>query len=120
VRVLDENAVLDRQQLRDVTLDDRELMLEVLAALLDDTTRQLRLLDVAIREHDPKQMMRLAHSCKGACANVGANAVAAVMRRLEQQAKCELFDECAATIATLTGELERLREEVELASREVS
>src|SRR5579862_8549965 len=119
VRVLDETAVLDREQLRDVTLDDRELMQEVLACLLDDTARQLRLMDVSIRDHDPKQTMRLAHSCKGACANLGANRAAAALLRLEQQAKSESFDECAATIATLTRELERLRVEVELASREL-
>jgi len=118
VRVLDETAVLDRQQLSDITLDDRELMQEVLTCLLDDTARQLRLMDFAIREHDPKQTMRLAHSCKGACANVGANAVAAGMRRLEQQAASEAFDDCAATLVTLTRELERLRVEVEIANGE--
>ena len=75
-------------------------------------------LGVAIRDHDHKQAMRLAHSCKGACANVGANAVAAVLRRLEQQAAHEAFDECNDTIATLTRELARLRVEVEFASLE--
>jgi HPt (histidine-containing phosphotransfer) domain-containing protein len=119
VRVLDETAVLDRQQLREVTLDDRELMQEVLACLLDDTARQLRLMDASIRDHDPRRTMRLAHSCKGACANLGANRAAAALRRLEQQAKSESFDECAATFATLTREMERLRLEVELASREL-
>ena len=118
VRVLDETAVLDREQLRDVTLDDRELMQEVLSALLDDTSRQLLLMDAAIREHDHRQAMRLAHSCKGACANVGANAAAAVLRKLEQQAAHESFEECSATIAVLTQELEKLRAEVEAASLE--
>ena len=119
MRVLDEHAVLDRQQLRDVTLDDKELMQEVLSSLLDDTARQLCLMDSAIREHDPKQTMRLAHSCKGACANVGANAAAAALRRLEQQAANESFEECAATLSTLNRELERLRVEVELANSEI-
>ena len=88
-------------------------MEEVLAALLDDTSRQLLLMDVAVRDHDPKQTMRLAHSCKGACANVGANAVASALRRLEQQAAQESFEECAATMDTLTRELARLRLAVE-------
>jgi HPt (histidine-containing phosphotransfer) domain-containing protein len=118
VRVLDENAVLDRQQLRDVTFDDRELMQELLTSLLDDTARQLRLMDAAIQEHDPKQTMRLAHSCKGACANVGANAVAAALRKIEQQAALEAFDECAVTLGALARELERLRMEAEIASAE--
>jgi HPt (histidine-containing phosphotransfer) domain-containing protein len=116
VRVLDESAVLDRDQLRDITLDDRALMQELLGALLDDTARQLRLMDVAIREHDPKKTMRLAHSCKGACANVGANAVAAALKRLEQQAARESFEECAATLCALAFELDRLRQEADLAN----
>ena len=55
--------------------------------------------------------MRLAHYCKGACANVGANAVAAVLKRLEQQASCHSFADCAASLCNLTQELERLRVE---------
>jgi HPt (histidine-containing phosphotransfer) domain-containing protein len=117
VRVLDENTVLDRQQLRDVTLDDEELMQEVLAALLDDTSRQVGLLDAAIRGHDPKTTMRLAHYCKGACANVGANAAATALQRMEQAAARESFDECASALGTLAQELERLKMEVESIDR---
>ena len=112
MRVLDENTVLDRQQLRDVTLDDEELMQEVLAALLDDTSAQVGMLDAAIREHDPKKTMRLAHYCKGACANVGANVLASVLRRLEQEAARDSFDDCSVTFGTLTQEFARLTAEV--------
>ena len=101
--------MLDRQQLRDITLDDNELMREVLDALLDDTSKQLALLDRAIRNQDPQKTMRLAHYCKGACANVGANAVAAVLKRLEQQAARHSFEDCAASLCNLSLELERLR-----------
>ena len=41
--------MLDWRQLRDITLDDGELIREVLAALLDDTSKQIALLDRAIR-----------------------------------------------------------------------
>jgi HPt (histidine-containing phosphotransfer) domain-containing protein len=102
---------LDRQQLRDITLDDDELMREVLTALLDDTSKQIALLEHAIRDHDPQKTMRLAHYCKGACANIGANAVAAVLKRLEQQAARHSFADCAVSLGTLTQELERLRVE---------
>ena len=105
------NAVLDRQQLRDVTMEDEELMREVIAALLDDTSRQMMLLDSAIREQDPQKTMRLAHYCKGACANVGANAIAAVLKRLEQEASRNSFQECTASLDNLNRELDRLRTE---------
>jgi HPt (histidine-containing phosphotransfer) domain-containing protein len=111
VHVTDQATVLDWHQLREITLDDTELMREVLTALLDDTSKQLPLLDHAIREHDPQKTMRLAHYCKGACANVGANAVAAVLKRLEQAAARNSFEDCAASLCSLTLELERLRVE---------
>ena len=95
-------------------------MQEVLTSLLDDTSRQLHLMDSAIREHDPNKMMRLAHSCKGACANVGANVVAGALRRLEQQAARGAYDACADILTTLTREMERLRVEVELTNAELT
>ena len=46
---------LDRDQLRDVTLDDEALMREILSALIDDTSRQMRLLESAILEQDARR-----------------------------------------------------------------
>jgi HPt (histidine-containing phosphotransfer) domain-containing protein len=101
--------VLDWQQLRDITLDDEELMREVLASLLDDTTNQLGLIGDAIRDRDQQKTMRLAHYCKGACANVGANAAAAVLKRMEEQAASRSYADCAASLSNLMQELDRLR-----------
>jgi HPt (histidine-containing phosphotransfer) domain-containing protein len=103
--------VLDRQQLRDITLEDEDIMREVLTALLEDTTAQLTLMDAAIRDQDPERCKRLAHYCKGACANVGANAAAAVLRNMEQEAATLDFDACARSLGALGSELERLRVE---------
>ncbi|MEO8369783.1 MAG: Hpt domain-containing protein [Candidatus Solibacter sp.] len=109
MHVTDESSVLDLQQLRDITLDDEELMREILAALVEDNASQMVLLDQAIRDHDPQRTMRLAHYSKGACANVGANAMAAQLKRLELHASAGRFDECAASYQVLTREVERLR-----------
>ncbi len=103
--------VLDREQLREITLDDEELMREVLSALVDDTSRQIQLLDMAIREQDSQKCMRLAHYSKGACANVGANAAAAVLKQLERSAAEKQFDECGVSLTALGREVERLRAE---------
>ena len=109
MQVPDASLVLDRAQLRDVTLDDEELMREILSALIDDTSRQLPFLDSAIREEDSKKCMQLAHYSKGACANVGANAVAAVLKRIEREAASREFPECRASFANLAAEIDRLR-----------
>lgn len=104
-------AVLDRDQLRDITLDDAELMREIVNALIDDTARQIQLLEMAIREQDGQRCARLAHYSKGACANVGANAAAAVLKTIEGKAATGDFQQCSASLAALIGELDRLRTE---------
>lgn len=111
MHVSDQAIVLDLHQLRGITLDDEELMREVLAVLLDDTSQQLALLARSIRDQDPQKTMRLAHYCKGACANVGANALAAVLKRLEHEAEQQSFQDCATSLTNLTRELERFRQE---------
>jgi HPt (histidine-containing phosphotransfer) domain-containing protein len=104
-------SVLDRDQLREVTLDDEELMREVLAALVDDTGRQIPLLASAIREQNSEKCMHLAHYSKGACANVGASAAAAVLKTLERQAARGDFPNCGESLAALVLEVDRLRTE---------
>ena len=94
-------AVLDRDQLREVTLDDDALMREILAALVDDTRRQMVLLDAAIRDQDATRCMRLAHYSKGACANVGACSAAAILKEIERQAGERNFPECEAALVKL-------------------
>ena len=110
--VIDSSVVLDREQLRNVTLDDDELMREILAALIDDTSRQIVLLKSAITEEDPLKTMRLAHYSKGACANVGANAAAQVLKRIEQEAARKDFQECTLSLSSLALEIDRLRTEM--------
>jgi HPt (histidine-containing phosphotransfer) domain-containing protein len=109
VHVIDSSSVLDREQLRDITMDDEELMHEILTVLLDDTSTQIRKLESAVSQSDSNLCMRLAHYCKGSCSNVGANAAAAVFQDIERQARDLEFEQCNASLAALAGEMERLR-----------
>ncbi len=111
MQVSNTTAVLDRDQLRDITLDDEDLMREILSALIDDTSRQIRLLEAAIREEDVDRCVRLAHYSKGACSNVGAHAAAATLKRLEHEASSGDFSECSESLVSLGRELDRLRAE---------
>ena len=112
MKTIDTTVALDREQLRDITLDDEELMREILDALIDDTSRQLVLLQSAINDEDTQRTMRLAHYSKGACANVGANAAAHVLKRIEQDAARRDFRECTTSLASLVFEIDRLRSEI--------
>jgi HPt (histidine-containing phosphotransfer) domain-containing protein len=111
VQATDTEPILDREQLRDVTLDDPGLLKEILDSLIDDTSHQLRRLEQAVREADSAQCARLAHYCKGACANVGAKRAASALLHFECRALAGNLAECAASLNGLTVELELLRGE---------
>jgi HPt (histidine-containing phosphotransfer) domain-containing protein len=103
--------VLDLDQLREVTLDDDALMREVLDALVDDTRRQMLLLDAAIREQDATRCVRLAHYSKGACANVGARNAAEILKEIETKAaNCE-FPECQSALNRLAEQVDLIHSE---------
>ncbi len=111
VQTTDTSTVLDKDQLRDITMDDPELMREILEALLADTSQQLGLLEAAIREQNTTECMRLAHYSKGACANVGANRAAGMLKHIERKAADGEFSECGQALASLVREMELLRTE---------
>jgi HPt (histidine-containing phosphotransfer) domain-containing protein len=117
MRVLDE-AVLDLAQLKEITMNDDELMREVLGVMLDDTGSQLLLLDAAIQAGDLPSCRRLAHYSRGACANVGAGRAAAVCLRLEQSANSGEIAACSQSLAALRDELDALRQEADRAMQE--
>ena len=110
-----EAEVLDVAQLRNATLDDAELMREIIEALIDDTSRQLPLLEGAIARQDSNLTRRLAHYSKGACANVGAVAAAATLAEIERQALSSNFADCSESLRRLAMEVSRLRDEPLLA-----
>jgi len=103
--------VLDREQFREITLEDEDLMRQLLAALIEDTSRQLQLLEIALRERDAQKCQRLAHYSKGACASIGANRAAAGFERLERQASGGDLKDCGQQLGALAGEVDRLRAE---------
>ena len=102
---------LDIEQLKDVTLDDPELMREVLAALIDDTTRQLEFLDRAVKQLDADETVRLAHYSKGACANVGAASTAGILQLIERKAREGDFGACDEYMRSLRTEFGKLQTE---------
>jgi HPt (histidine-containing phosphotransfer) domain-containing protein len=111
VQVTDTTSVLDHEQLRDITMCDKDLMREILTALIEDTSRQVQLLASAICRQDAQCCVRLAHYSKGACANVGANRAAALFQQLERNAAAGAFHQCRDDLQTLPGEIDLLRNE---------
>jgi HPt (histidine-containing phosphotransfer) domain-containing protein len=111
VQTGDTISVLDREQLRGITMDDEDLMREIVAVLIDDTSQQMKLLGEAIRDRDAANCKRLAHYSKGACANVGATRAASLLKQIERQATAGDFRECSLALENLGRELDLLRNE---------
>ena len=100
-------AVLDLNQLRDVCMEDEELMRELATSLIDDTALHMPELAEAVEQADSPRCASLAHYVKGACANVGAAAMAAVLKTIEVDAKAGDFGACHASLTSLAAELQK-------------
>jgi HPt (histidine-containing phosphotransfer) domain-containing protein len=109
VQTIDCPLVLDREQLRIVTLEDRQLMREILEALIDDTSRQIGLIELAIRDRDSRRCLRLANYSRRACSNCGADAAAAALAEIARRAASGEFAQCRESLPDLLQEIERLR-----------
>jgi HPt (histidine-containing phosphotransfer) domain-containing protein len=105
------DVVFDIDQLRNVCMEDSELMREVVTALIDDATTQLPALNDAVEQSDAARSARLAHYVKGACANVGAVSMAALLKQIENNAKAGDFDACRASLSSLTAEFRKFSSE---------
>ena len=105
------DIVFDIDQLRNVCMEDQELMRELVATLIDDATQQISALRVAIEQADPTSCARLAHYVKGACANVGAVSMAALLRQIERSAKAGDFNACRDSLGSLTAEFQKFSSE---------
>jgi len=102
---------LDKEQLREVAMDDRDLMRELVAAVAEDTARQVELLKVAVQHSDAEECKRLAHYSKGACSNVGAASATELLKAIERNAAMRDFGECGIALARLSREVGLLRAE---------
>jgi HPt (histidine-containing phosphotransfer) domain-containing protein len=103
--------VLDWEQLKNITMDDTELMQDLLTTLVADTSQQLHALARALESADAKETARLAHYSKGACANVGATSAARLLLEIEKKAAAGDLAGCGAPLASLHGELAMLQAE---------
>jgi HPt (histidine-containing phosphotransfer) domain-containing protein len=107
----DSEVVLDREELRNMTLGDPQLMTEILWALIDDATRHAGAIDAAARDHDTARTSRIARYAARACANVGAASAAEAFLHVERHAGRRDFGACRAALTQVRAAIERLREE---------
>lgn len=83
----------DWQQLRQLAGGDSAFEYELLEMFLQDAQQSLQALEQAIAARSLQTIQDVAHSLKGASANVGASALAIAARQLEQIAHGEQLTE---------------------------
>jgi HPt (histidine-containing phosphotransfer) domain-containing protein len=105
------DVIFDVDQLRNVCMEDPELMRELVTALIDDATHQISALADAIERGDRTRCARLAHYVKGACANVGAASMAALLKQIERSAAAGDFNACRDSLGNLAAELRKFTSE---------
>jgi HPt (histidine-containing phosphotransfer) domain-containing protein len=106
-----EVPVFDLNQLRNICMEDQELMRELVTALIDDASQQIPVLKDAVEQADSNRTARVAHYIEGACANVGAASMAAVLRNIETSAIAGNFSDCRTSLANLSAELQKFSSE---------
>ncbi len=102
-------GVLDLKGLLKRLGDDQGLADEVMRVFLDDAPKKIRALDQAVTQGEANTAKRLAHTLKGASANVGANALNRIARAAEEAAASGNLDEVRRLLTPLQEEMDRVQ-----------
>jgi CheY-like chemotaxis protein/HPt (histidine-containing phosphotransfer) domain-containing protein len=108
-----EAPVFDRAGMMARMMDDEVLAKEVVEAFLNDIPRQIRTLQGCLEAADAPGTERQAHTIKGACANVGGEALRAVAFEMEKAARAGDLDAINARMTELKTQFEKLKQAME-------
>lgn len=101
--------IFDLEQFLDQTGLDRDSIRDVIATFLDDIPTQIDRLRIAIKEGNGNQTRRMAHTIKGAAANLSSGSLYQAALQIEQIAEKCAPDILKARLADLETQFEKLR-----------
>ena len=104
--------VLDRETLVERLFGDPDLVAEILDVFRDDVPSKLTGLRDALAQSDVETVTRLAHTVKGAAANVCAEALREVAMQVEHASREGDLERAASMLDALDAEFERFRIEI--------
>ena len=108
-----QREVVNRGALDKIRMLSRErgdaLVQKVIAAYVDDTPQQLSTLRHAIDGFDTGNVRRIAHTLKSASANVGAEALAALCKAMEQLGRTDTTEGADAIMSDMEHEFQAVR-----------
>ncbi len=89
---------------------DREIYNELMELFIDNAGAQMEELETAVTNREADAIEKLAHSIKGAAANLGIMAVQYTAQELEQIGREKRLDEIDIQYQKLVHEMERFRQ----------
>ena len=89
-------------------MGDREFLEEMFEAYLKQTPEEIEALKAALAQNDAESLRRLAHTMKGAAANLSADQMAAAARNLEEIGRNGNLSEGSRALGQLESELSYL------------
>jgi two-component system sensor histidine kinase/response regulator len=99
---------------------ERELFEELAALYLEEVAKNLAEIHKAFHDGDAKVLERLAHTIKGASANIAANQAAQTASALEQHVRFRGIAQAESKIEALEHEVQKLRPVLESHTRKVT
>ncbi len=101
-------AILNQERFLEDFEGDKEIFVEMLDMLTDQSLLQVTQMSEAIECNDASKLAFVAHSLKGASATIGAERVSAAAYRLEQLGRAENLTDAADVLALLEKEVDLL------------
>jgi PAS domain S-box-containing protein len=113
----EERSALDLASALERVEGDRQLLEELAALFVEESAKNMEGIEEAFQAGEARLLERLAHTVKGASANIGATLVSRAALALEKQARSGDLANAREKIAALRVEIERLRPELESLQR---
>ncbi|WP_386069694.1 ATP-binding protein [Tahibacter sp. UC22_41] len=107
-----DGAALDQEIVRDLLDVMGEEFTELVGVYLEDTPKNLSLLEAAAGRNDTNALIAPSHSLKSTSANLGAMTLAEIAKRIEHEARGGTLANPAALVRDLTREYGRVSAEL--------
>jgi PAS domain S-box-containing protein len=105
-----QTPVFDRAGFLDRLMGDEEIAEKIVEVFLDDIPKQIESLKQALAVCDPETAQRVAHSIKGAAANVGGEALRELAAQVEKACKESNLGSVSDSCPQLESQFNRLKE----------
>jgi two-component system sensor histidine kinase/response regulator len=104
-----DTSPVDMERLREALGDDSDTVSKILTLYLNDMSKSLDQMEIALKSSDHAEIESIAHSCAGASAICGMTAVVALLRELETAGRTHNLTNAAGTLAEAKKEFKRVQ-----------